>query len=180
LSSAAQIDSLRRARVQAHSGFNEEGSVKARVKVGVALTATLGLLSGCGGGSSSDQTANFKKSFSSVANQFQQTSHAIGTAIEQAPSHTDAQLAATFRGLANRWQTQASRLGTLKPPSNLATDFNALTAATTRAEADLTAIAAAAQTHSSSAAKQAAATLITDITSAKSASTTLTNKLAIK
>jgi hypothetical protein len=55
-----------------------------------------------------------------------------------------------------------------------------MTSATTRAEADLTAIVAAVKLHSAPAAKQAATSLVADITSAKSASTAITNKLGIK
>jgi hypothetical protein len=154
--------------------------MQARLIGGVALVATLVSLSGCGGSASSDQAAMFKTRFSSVVNQLRQTSHAIGVAVEQAPSQTDAQVAATFHGLAGRWQSQLSQLETLKPPSNLAVDFNTLTGATTRAEADLSAVVAAAVTHSKSAATQAGASLVTDILSAKSASTTITNKLGIK
>jgi hypothetical protein len=154
--------------------------MQARSRMLVALIATLWLLSGCGGSSSSDQTAKFKQSFSSTANQFRETSQAIGAAIQQAGSQTDAQLAATFRDLAARWQRQVSRLRTLQPPSSVAADFNTMTGAATRAEADLSAIAAAVNRHSGSAAKQATTGLVTDIASAKSASTAITNKLGIK
>jgi hypothetical protein len=145
-----------------------------------ALVATLVLLSGCGGSSSSDQTAKFKASISPVVNQLRDISHGIGTAIQQAPSQTDAQIAATFHNLASRWQSQLSQLQTLKPPSNLASTFNTLTGATSRVETDLTAIVAAAETHGGAAAKQASASLVNDILSAKSASTTITDKLGIK
>ena len=138
------------------------------------------LLSGCGGSSSSDPTAKFKASISPVVNQFRDISQGIGGAIQQAPSQTDAQIAATFHTLAGRWQNELSQLQTLKPPPNLAAPFNTLTGAASRAEADLTAIVAAAETHSGAAAKQASATLVTDILSAKSASTTITNQLGIK
>jgi hypothetical protein len=138
------------------------------------------LLSGCGGSSSADQTAKFKTDFGSVVNQLRDTSRSIGTAIQQASSQTDAQIGTTFQGLASRWQSQVSRLQTLKPPSNVSTEFNTLTGAAGRAEADLTAIAAAAGNHSSTAATQATSILITDITSAKSASTTITQRLGIK
>jgi hypothetical protein len=149
-------------------------------KLGGALLVTLAL-AGCGGSSSSssslDQTASFKTSFDSAAGQLKQGSHAIGVAIQQASSRTDAQLAATFHQLASRWQHALSQLQTLTPPSNLAVTFNTLTGAATRVEADLNAIVAAAETHSSSAAEQASATLVTDILAAKSASTTITDKL---
>jgi hypothetical protein len=172
--------------------------VQARVMV--ALVA-LGLLSGCGASASTSSTssspsqtsssasttsspasasANFNQRFSSAANQLGKTSQAIGADIEAARSKTDAQLAATFRALANRWQSHVSQLETLKPPANVAVDFNSMTAAASRAEADLSAIAVAAETHSASAAKQASASLVTDITSAKAAGAVIANRLGIK
>lgn len=146
---------------------------------GVVAAAVM-VLPGCGGSSSSNQTATFKTSFQSAVNQLRDTSQAIGTAIKQAPSQTDAQIATAFQQLATRWQNHLSQLETLKPPSNLAAVFNTLTAGATRAESDLNAIVAAARTHSSSAAEQASASLVSDILAAKSASTTITNKLGIK
>ena len=137
-------------------------------------------LAGCGGSSSSSQTANFGTSFSSTANQLKATSHEIGVAIERAPSRTDAQLASTFSALAARWQNQVNRLKALQPPSSVSTAFNRLKSSATRVEADLNAIAAAAETHNASAAKQATASLVTDILSAKSASTTITNTVGAK
>jgi hypothetical protein len=73
-------------------------------KLGGALLVTL-VPAGWGGSSSSsssDQTASFKTGFYSAAGQLKQGSHAIGVAIQQAPSQTDAQLAATFHQLASR------------------------------------------------------------------------------
>jgi hypothetical protein len=156
--------------------------VQVRFKPGAALVVALLLLARCGGSSSSssDQTAKFKTSYGSVATQLKHISQSIGTEIQGASSQTDAQIGSTFRGLAARWQNQLSQLETLKPPSNLAATFNTLTGAATRAEADLNSIVAAAETHSSSAAEQASATLVTDISSAKSASTTITQKLGIQ
>jgi hypothetical protein len=144
-----------------------------------ALLATCVLLSACGG-SSSNQSAKFKAGYVSTANQLKQTSIAIGRAIQQAPKRTDAQILATFRGLATRWQTHLSQLQTLEPPSNLAADYNTVTGAASRVEADLNAIVSAAATHSASAAEQAAASLVGDIETAKSASTKITNKLGSK
>jgi hypothetical protein len=157
--------------------------VRGSFKLGAAFLATIALLAGCGGSSSSstsDQTANFKTSYESAANQLKQTSQAIGRAIQQAPSRTDAQIASTFRDLASRWQNQLSQVQTLKPPANLAATFNTLTGAAGRVEADLNAIVAAASTHSGSAAKQAGASLVTDIVSAKAAGTAITDKLRAK
>jgi hypothetical protein len=148
--------------------------------IGVALTAMLTLVSACGGSSSSDQTATFKKSFSSVANGFRADSQAIGTAIQQAPSRTDTELANTFRNLAQRWQTQVSRLEALKPPASVAGAFTKMTGATQRAESDLNAVATAVGGHNAGAARTAARSLVTDIVAAKSDSQTITSKLGIK
>jgi hypothetical protein len=155
--------------------------VQVRFMARGAFVATL-VLAGCGGSSSSssDQTAKFKTSYGSVATQLRQVSQSIGMAVQGASSQTDAQIGATFHDLATRWQNQLSQLETLKPPSNLAATFNTLTSAASRAEADLNAIVAAAETHSKSAAEQASASLVTDILSAKSASTTITQKLGIQ
>lgn len=142
------------------------------------LTGALLLAAGCGG-SSSDQTGKFKTGFLAAVTQLKQTSHAIGLAIEHAPSRTDAQLASTFQGLAARWERQASELQTLKPPSSVATAFHTLTGATARVETDLKSVVTAADTHSPSAAQQAGSSLVRDILDAKSASTTITTKLGI-
>jgi hypothetical protein len=155
-------------------------SSSGRLKASLPLAIVLVMLLGCGGSSSSDQAAKFKTSFSPAVNQFRDISRGIGTAIQQAPSQTDAQIAATFHNLAARWQARLSQLQTLKPPASLAAPFNTLTGAASRVEADLTAIVAAAETHSGAAAKQASASLVTDILTAKSASTTITTKLGIK
>ncbi len=155
--------------------------MQSAVKSGTAFLVMLALLvAGCGGSSSSssaDQTATFKTGYESAANQLKQSSQAIGAAIQQAPKQTDAQIHAAFQNLASRWQNALSQLQTLKPPANLAVTFNTVTGAAGRVEADLNAIVAAAATHSSSAAEQASASLVTDIQSAKAASTTITSKL---
>jgi hypothetical protein len=138
------------------------------------------LLWACGASSSSDQTATFKSGFTPVVHQMQSISHAIGRAVEGAGSQTDAQIATTFSNLANRWQAQVTALQPLKPPSSVATPFSTLKGAATRAEADLTAIVAAANTHSAPAARRASASMVIDIAAAKSAATTITDKLGIK
>ena len=153
-----------------------------------AVLVTLAVLGGCGGSSksssssssTSDQTATFKTSYESAANQLKQSSQAIGTAIQQAPKQTDAQLGAAFHNLASRWQNQLSQLQTLKPPFELGSDLQHDDRRRQPGRADLNAIVAAAATHSSSAAKQASAALVTDILSAKAASTAITNQLGAK
>jgi hypothetical protein len=145
----------------------------------LTVMASAALLSACGG-SSSNKTDQFKTAYESTANQLKLTSISIGKEIQQAPKQTDAQVLVAFKALATRWQTHLSQLQTLKPPSDLAADFNSVVSAASRAEADLNGIVAAAGTHSASAAEQAAATLVGDVASAKSASTTITNKLESK
>ena len=152
------------------------GKVFSRAGAAFALPATLALVSACGG-SSSSQSDTFKTGYESAANQLKQVSIDIGKEIQQAPKQTDAQVVAAFRGLATRWQDHLSQLQTLKPPSNLAADFNTVTGAASRAEADLNGIVAAARTHSASAAQQAAASLVGDVAAAKAASTAITNEL---
>jgi hypothetical protein len=153
--------------------------VRAQLKTTAVLLASVGLISACGG-SSSDQTANFKRGYESAANQLKQTSIAIGKEIQQATSQTDAQVLAAFRDLASRWQGQLSHLQTLKPPSRFAADFNTVSGAASRVETDLNGIVAAAGTHSASAARQAAASLVGDIETAKDASKKITDKLGVK
>ena len=151
---------------------------------GAALAAAIMFTSGCGGASSSTSASSppaapFKASFATAVNQLRATSRSIGTSIQQASSETDAQIGTVFQALATRWQSQVSQLEVLRPPSNLGADFNALTGAASRVTADLNGVVAAAGRHSSTAASKAAASIVTDITTAKSASTRLTQKLGI-
>ncbi len=154
--------------------------MRPRVGWAGALLATLAFVSACGGSSSSNQTAKFKTGFTASTTQLRNTSRAIGGAIQNASSETDAQLAVQFRGLASHWQNQASQLQILKPPARYAADFNTLTAAVSRVETDLNAVVAAAATHSKTAGEQAGASIVTDIVSAKSAAQTLDGKLGVK
>jgi hypothetical protein len=147
-----------------------------RCKGAAAGILALTLVAGCGG-SSNNQSAGFKGGYESTANQLKQVSHDIGVEIQRAPKQTDAQVLTAFHGLAARWQNHLSQLQTLKPPSNLAADFNTVTGAAGRVEADLNGIVSAAGTHSGAAARQAAASLVRDILTAKAASTTITGKL---
>jgi hypothetical protein len=137
-------------------------------------------LSACGGGGSSDQTTTFKAAYQPVVAQFKQISHDIGVAIQGAGSKTDAELGTEFLSLAGRWQAEATKLDALKPPSDLASTFGALTSAVGRVSTDLAGIASAAQTHSKSAAGNAAAAGVTDIVAARTAATAIDKKLGIK
>jgi hypothetical protein len=73
-----------------------------------------------------------------------------------------------------------SQLETLKPPQNLAADWNSVLDAAKRIESDLTAVVAAAATHSRSAGEQAGASLATDAQDLQSAAATIKAKLGIK
>jgi hypothetical protein len=150
---------------------------------GGALAVAALIAGGCGGGSASTSTVGGQGTFSSdyslMVHRLKETSRLIGLAIEHASSQTDAQLGATFTGLAAQWETDESPLSSLTPPDPVASDYRVLTMAATRAEADLNAIVAAAQTHSSSAAKLATTHLIHDILQAKTASQAINRKLGI-
>ena len=147
-----------------------------------AILVTLALTVGCGSSSTTttNTTAKFKTGYANVRKELKATTTSIANAISQATSKTDAEIGTTFKGLANTWQTNASQLQTLKPPANVAADFNTVKGAATRVEADLNAVAAAAATHSSSAAARAVASIATDLGVAKTADTTITQKLGIK
>jgi hypothetical protein len=147
-----------------------------RGKTGLMAILAVTLVSACGG-SSNDQAAQFKTGYESAANQLKQVSIDIAKEIEQAPGQSDAQVATVFHSLATRWQSHLSQLQTLKPPADLAAEFNTVVGAASRAETDLNAIVAAGRTHSASAAKQAAAVLVGDVVAAKAASKKITNKL---
>ncbi len=149
-----------------------------RVVSGAALVAALALATGCG--SSSSSSDSFKKSYQSITSQLQQTSAAIGSAIQSASSKTDAQIHSTFQDLATRWQNQLSQLSALKPPSDLAAKFNTLTSAAGRVESDLTAIVAAAAIHSKTNAEQASASLVNDAVATRSADAPIRQKLGLK
>lgn len=148
------------------------------------MAAAAVIAAGCGSSSSGSSTnaspSTFRADFGLVTAQFKQASHAIGLAIEHAPSMTDAQLASTFSALATRWQGAVSKLKGLTPPPSVAAPFQVLSGAATRTEGDLQAIAAAARSHNGSAAKQDGAKLVKDILQAKSAATSITAKLGIK
>lgn len=160
--------------------FDTVGAMRSRYPSRVGVLLAVVLLAGCGGSSPPQQGAGFKSGFGPIVNQFKQISRSIGMAVQQASSKTDAEIATTFRHLAAEWQSQVSRLETLTPPASLSVVFNTLTGATARVESDLNAVVSAALTHSKTAATQAGANLVGDILAAKSAATTITNRLGIK
>jgi hypothetical protein len=156
--------------------------------IAVACVVGAVAISACGSSSSSnhtttssvDQTAQFKTGYAAATNSLKNTSAAIGSELNKAASQTDAQFGTAIRQLASRWQTESSQLDTLKPPASVSAEFNSVTSAVSRVEADLTQLGTAADTHSKSAAVQAVRTLASDVQSAKSASRTIDTKLGIK
>lgn len=124
-----------------------------------------------------DVGAVFKQGYGPVIAQLTQTSRAIGAALRGASSQTRAQILTTFRGLDGRWQSQLSRLQTLKPPSNLGPDFSAVAGAGQRVESDLNAIVAAIETRQAAAGGRAIASIVADLGAAASANARLEQKL---
>jgi hypothetical protein len=165
--------------------------VHRRVTAVIWLAVGLATLGGCGGGSSSSthsttqssthtsDTSTFASGYQAATIQLQQTSAAIGAAIQSASSKSNAQLSEEFRDLAGRWQTAQSNLETLTPPAGLASQFNTLKDAVARVEADLNAIVAAVVTNNKAAAEQASASLVTDVEAARTADAPIRQQLGL-
>ena len=148
-----------------------------RAVSGVCIVAVVGALAGCGG---SDDTAKFKSGYNALRGPLNQTGQAIAAEITQASKQTDAQISASFRSLAVRFQSQLSQLKALKPPSSVASQWKNVTAAASRLDSDLNAIASAAGAHSSSATQQAAARLAADASALTQAINPIKQKLGLK
>jgi hypothetical protein len=156
--------------------------------------AVLGLLSGCGGSSSTssstapagasstsqatqttESAGQFKAAIVLVLNQFKRASQGTGAALERASSENDAQVAAAFQQLGTRWKAALTKLETLQPPPQFAAAYNRLKRQVSEVDADLAAIASAAQSHDAATAKAATTKLVNDILKAKATSTTLSS-----
>ena len=151
--------------------------MRGRAASAVSVLAAVGVLCGCG---SSDTTASFKSGYNALRGPLNQTGNQIAAEINQAPKQTDAEVEQSFRTIAQRFQSQLSKLQQLKPPSSVAADWHSVISAASRMEADLNAIAAAAATHSAAAAKQAGASLVQDAQSLTSAAAPVKSKLGLK
>jgi membrane-bound lytic murein transglycosylase B len=155
--------------------------MQGRVNSVAALLTACALLSGCGSSSPPDPTAKFKKSYTPLHQQFQQTAQAIDRAVQQIGSQSDAQLGATFHDLSLRWQAQLDRLQKLKPPTKeVSDDFNMLIITATSVEGGLVAAETDAVTHDLSAGQRVRANLLTPLAAARSADAALAQKLALK
>ena len=168
------------------------GRPRAWIAGSPAIAATLVLLSGCGGSSSSrsvssapasssstsqnrQSASQFKAAVVPVLNQFKSASQATGAELQHAGSQTDAQVAATFQQLAAKWTSAITKLATLQPPPQFTAAYNHLRSQVSEVKADLAAIVSAAQSHNATAAKDDATKLVNDIVSAKATSTALSN-----
>jgi hypothetical protein len=157
----------------------KEGEMKlGAVRVATALTALV-LVAGCGGGSS-DTTSKFKAGYNSLRGPLNATGHDLAVELQQATNQTDAQVGAAFHSLATRFQSQLSQLETLKPPASVQAEWNTVSSAGNRLEADLNAVVAAAATHSKSAGEQAGASLATDAAALKAALLPIKAKFGLK
>ncbi len=143
-----------------------------------AATTSAGASSGTTTSAGGSTTA-FTPGFKAVTAQFQQTSRAIGLAIQTASSKTGAQLASTFSALAARWSSQAGQLSALAPPASVSSEFSTLKAAADRVTSDLTGLSRAAGSNDATAARTDAGNLVRDIVAAKSAATKIDAKLRI-
>ena len=158
-------------------------SLRYRGNIVFVTLALVPLIAACGGSPSSTQTnpvQAFKSGYEQLRAPLNQTGDAIGAELQHAAGQTDAQLETTFQQLASRFQSQVSQAETLKPPQNLAADWNSVLDAAKRIESDLTAVVAAAATHSRSAGEQAGASLVADALELRSAAATIKAKLGIK
>ena len=144
---------------------------------GVCVAAVVVVLSGCGG---SDTTTQFKSGYNAVRGPLNQTGQAIAQEISKASSQTDAQVSENFSSLAQRFSIQVAKLKALKPPSSVAAQWNNVTDAATKLDADLNAIASAAGAHNSSGTQQAAASLAKNASALQQAITPIKQKLGLK
>ncbi len=153
------------------------GEVRGRAASALSVVAVVVLLCGCG---SSDTTANFKSGYNALRGPLNQTAAQITAAFGAVGHETDSQVAATFQTIAQRWQGHVAQLRKLKPPSNVAADWNSVVAAASRLDADLNAFAAGAAAHNSSAVKRALTSLQADAQHMQTAAGPVRSKLGLK
>lgn len=149
-----------------------------KAAAGVLAAAALALAgAGCGGddgstSSTSAQTATTQTTrltatgaaaaYAPVRAEIVALGRDIGTAVNEASSASDAQLADRFSALTVRAEAAAARLEALTVPAALSTSFDDLRQALQTGAADLRAIATAARQHDAQAAREAAQRLVSD------------------
>ncbi len=151
--------------------------MRVRMIFGVCATSAALALAGCGG---SSDTSKFKMGYNGIRAQLNQTGQAIAAELTKAPKQTDAQIASSFRSLAQRFGSQVSQAGKLKPPASLTKDWGNVIRSATRMEADLLAVATAARSHNTSLAQSARTSLVRNAQALATAAAPIRSKLGLK
>jgi hypothetical protein len=146
------------------------------------LTSALVLLAisvaGCGGSSGPSLSA-FKSGFVKTKPQFRQLGADLQTALTQARTKTDAELATELTGLSTRAKQEAAQLAKLDPTPKFKTELKTLSTSLSAVGDDLSQIAAAATKHDAKTAKTLTTTLIKDAGTVKVSDTALTTGLGL-
>jgi hypothetical protein len=135
-------------------------------------------LAGCGG-SSGPSLSSFKSGFSKDKTEFKKLGSDLQTALTQAGSKTDVQLATELGELSTRAKQQAATLSKLNPPAKFKTELNTLVASLKSVGGDLGKIATAATKHDATTARTLTTTLVQDAAKVKSSDTALTKGLGL-
>jgi hypothetical protein len=145
------------------------------------LLAVAVLAAGCGSSSHKAATADaaFKRGFQQQLVVLHTIGTQVSTAVQSASHQTDAQLKASFKGIAANTRPLIAGLARLSPPAKYRADMDAMRSALSRAYADLRAIAVAAGRHRAKAAKQATNALLSDSVAIKAADTRLSKALGL-
>jgi hypothetical protein len=122
------------------------------------LALAAATVSACG----EDTTETFKDDFSSVNDQVLALGSEVGTAVSEAKTKTDQQLAAEFSAIEQRTRAAQQKLEDLDPPEELESGRDDLVDALGAAADDLRAISDAARQGDAEAAAQATAELAAD------------------
>lgn len=154
--------------------------MRVRTTFGAFAACAAMAVAGCGGSSSSDTTAQFKSGYNAMRTPLNQTGQAIATELTKAPKQTDAQVQSSFQSLAQRFGSQVSQLGKLKPPANVQNQWNKVIHAASTIEADLVAVATAARTHNAKLAQSAGASLAKNAEALTAAVAPIKAKLGLK
>ena len=131
-------------------------------------------LAACG---SSGASPTFTRDFRSQEAALTQLGRDLAGVIQGASQQTDLQLARQLKPLANRNEAVLRRLETLRPPSDLSTDYSALHSALSRRVTDLRAIVQGLKSHNAASAKSATQSLLIDSAAASTALRSIDSKL---
>jgi uncharacterized phage infection (PIP) family protein YhgE len=158
---------------------NESGEVVVTNRTlasGIVLLAIA--LAGCGG-SSGPSLSSFKSGFAKDKTEFRKLGADLQTALTQAGSKTDAQLATELGTLSTRAKQQASQLSKLNPPAKFKTNLNTLVSSLKSIGGGLSQIATAATKHDAKTARALTTSLVQNASKVKSSETALTKGLGL-